>query len=135
MLRVLREDPSLQVIDRLAEQRDQLAERHAAPRRRRSRTKAQRWVYYPWRRAVVRLLGPRSFGTLRLDRNRNKITRAEQARQRDPAHRRRRASAPGTRSPTSWPWRAWPASSGWPTSTPSSCPTSTASRPASSTSA
>jgi molybdopterin/thiamine biosynthesis adenylyltransferase/nitroreductase len=31
---------------------------------------------------VVRLLGPRAFGTLRLDRNRNKLTRAEQARQR-----------------------------------------------------
>ena len=31
---------------------------------------------------MVRLLGPRAFGTLRLDRNRNKLTRAEQARQR-----------------------------------------------------
>jgi molybdopterin/thiamine biosynthesis adenylyltransferase len=41
-----------------------------------------RWIYYPWRRAVVRLLAPKSFSTLRLDRNRNKLTRAEQARQR-----------------------------------------------------
>jgi len=31
---------------------------------------------------VVRLLAPRAFSTLRLDRNRNKLTRAEQARQR-----------------------------------------------------
>ncbi|MGB3370357.1 MAG: Rv1355c family protein [Rhodococcus sp. (in: high G+C Gram-positive bacteria)] len=38
-----------------------------------------RWVHYPWRRAVVRVLGPRGFRLLRLDRNRNKITAAEQA--------------------------------------------------------
>ncbi len=37
-------------------------------------------MYYPWRRAVVRLLGPRAFSTLRLDRNHNKLTRDEQAR-------------------------------------------------------
>jgi hypothetical protein len=36
------------------------------------------WAYYPWRRAVVSVLGPRSFQRLRLDRNRNKITAAEQ---------------------------------------------------------
>ena len=81
VLRVLREDPSLQVIDRLAEQREQLAEMKPAPAPS-LEEEAQRWVYYPWRRAVVRLLGPRSFTTLRLDRNRNKITRAEQSRQR-----------------------------------------------------
>ena len=39
-------------------------------------------MYYPWRRAIVRLLAPAGLSTLRLDRNRNKITRAEQARQR-----------------------------------------------------
>jgi hypothetical protein len=33
-----------------------------------------RWIYYPWRRAVVKVLGPRSFRRLRLDRNRNLIT-------------------------------------------------------------
>ncbi len=37
-----------------------------------------RWVYYPWRRAMVKTLGPQGFELLRLDRNRNKITRAEQ---------------------------------------------------------
>jgi molybdopterin/thiamine biosynthesis adenylyltransferase/nitroreductase len=42
----------------------------------------QRWVYYPWRRALVRLLAPRAFTTLRLDRNRNLLTPEEQARQR-----------------------------------------------------
>jgi nitroreductase len=81
VLRVLREDPSLQVIDRLAEQREQLAEMRPAPSPS-LEEEAQRWVYYPWRRAVVRLLGPRSFNTVRLDRNRNKITRAEQSLQR-----------------------------------------------------
>jgi molybdopterin/thiamine biosynthesis adenylyltransferase len=81
MLRVLREDPALQVIDRLAEQKDQLASIKPAPSDG-VEDEPQRWVYYPWRRAVVRLLGPRSFGTVRLDRNRNKLTRTEQARQR-----------------------------------------------------
>ena len=36
-----------------------------------------RWVYYPWRRTVVSVLGPRAFRLLRLDRNRNLITVAE----------------------------------------------------------
>jgi molybdopterin/thiamine biosynthesis adenylyltransferase len=39
-----------------------------------------RWAYYPWRRAAVAILGPRGFRTLRLDRNRNMITAAEQDR-------------------------------------------------------
>ena len=39
-----------------------------------------RWVYYPWRRTLTSVLGPKGFRTLRLDRNRNKITRAEQDR-------------------------------------------------------
>ena len=74
--------PSLQVIDRLAEQREQLADVKPTPNALSLEDEPQRWIYYPWRRAVVRLLGPRSFGMLRLDRNRNKLTRAEQARQR-----------------------------------------------------
>lgn len=39
-----------------------------------------RWIYYPWRHGLVRVLGPRGFQALRTDRNRNKITRDEQAR-------------------------------------------------------
>lgn len=39
-----------------------------------------RWVYYPWRRSVMALPGPRTFHAIRLDRNRNKLTRAEQER-------------------------------------------------------
>jgi molybdopterin/thiamine biosynthesis adenylyltransferase len=37
-----------------------------------------RWVYYPWRASLVRVLGPRGYRRLRLDRNRHKITAAEQ---------------------------------------------------------
>ncbi|GGG15788.1 hypothetical protein GCM10007304_32310 [Rhodococcoides trifolii] len=43
-----------------------------------ARAEATRWVHYPWRHALVHLLGPTSFRRLRLDRNRNKITAAEQ---------------------------------------------------------
>lgn len=81
VLRVLREDAALQVIDRFNEQREQLDAIIPAVGANLT-DEGSRWVYYPWRRAVVRLLAPRSFSTLRLDRNRNKITRAEQARQR-----------------------------------------------------
>ncbi len=81
VLRILREDSALQIIDRFAEQREQLGE-IIPPLAEAIMTEGSRWVYYPWRRAVVRLLAPKSFTTLRLDRNRNKLTRAEQARQR-----------------------------------------------------
>lgn len=36
------------------------------------------WAWYPWRRTLVAVLDPHSFRRLRLDRNRNKITQAEQ---------------------------------------------------------
>jgi molybdopterin/thiamine biosynthesis adenylyltransferase len=39
-----------------------------------------RWAYYPWRRAAVAVLGPRSFRVVRLDRNRNVVTADEQSR-------------------------------------------------------
>src|SRR3984957_1687655 len=81
VLRVLREDPSLQVIDRLPDQLEQLAQIKPTPSQA-VLEEGQRWVYYPWRQAVVRLLAPRAFATLRLDRNRNKLTSEEQARQR-----------------------------------------------------
>ena len=38
-----------------------------------------RYVYYPWRQTVVGMAGPEAFPLLRLDRNRNRITAAEQA--------------------------------------------------------
>lgn len=78
VLRVLREEGSLQIFDQLDEQRHQLSEIKPSPERNLVE-EGPRWVYYPWRRAAVRLLGPRSFATLRFDRNHNKITREEQA--------------------------------------------------------
>jgi Cytochrome P450 len=39
-----------------------------------------RWAYYPWRRTVVAVLGPRAFRAVRTDRNRNLITAEEQTR-------------------------------------------------------
>ncbi|GAB4589069.1 Rv1355c family protein [Nocardia sp. IFM 10818] len=39
---------------------------------------SDRWVYYPWRRAVVALPGPQLLRAVRLDRNRNNLTRDEQ---------------------------------------------------------
>ena len=79
VLRVLREDSSLQVLDQYDEQRAQLdALVDFKPTD--IEGDGQRWIYYPWRRAVVRLLGPRAFDLLRLNRNRNKLTRKEQAR-------------------------------------------------------
>lgn len=39
-----------------------------------------RWVYYPWSGRLVHTLPPEQFRQLRLDRNRNKITAAEQER-------------------------------------------------------
>ncbi|MAQ18598.1 MAG: hypothetical protein CMN30_27855 [Sandaracinus sp.] len=39
-----------------------------------------RWVHYPWRNALVHLLGPGEFHELRTSRNRNKITAEEQER-------------------------------------------------------
>ncbi|MDE3065259.1 MAG: Rv1355c family protein [Acidobacteriota bacterium] len=79
VLRVLREDSSLHLIDRLGEQRDQL-EHTIPPPQPALLEEGSRWVYYPWRRSAVRLLAPRPFTALRLDRNRNKLTRSEQAR-------------------------------------------------------
>ena len=38
-----------------------------------------RWVYYPWSGRLVHLLPPAEFRELRLDRNRHKVTRGEQA--------------------------------------------------------
>ncbi|MFE3444345.1 Rv1355c family protein [Nocardia sp. NPDC059180] len=44
---------------------------------------SDRWVYYPWRRRVLGLPGPQTLRAIRLDRNRNKLTRDEQQRLRE----------------------------------------------------
>ena len=79
VVRVLREDDTLQIIDQYDEQRLQMESLlDTSPEA--FATDGQRWVYYPWRRALVRLLGPRGFEHVRLNRNRNKLTVKEQAR-------------------------------------------------------
>jgi molybdopterin/thiamine biosynthesis adenylyltransferase len=75
----LRDDPVIEFVDH----RDtQLAELRGLLPPPGSELAAEpcRWAYYPWRRAVVAVLGPRGFRAVRLDRNRNVVTAEEQSR-------------------------------------------------------
>lgn len=72
-------DPGVALIDRLDHQRDSLR-RLVPPPDPALTDESPRWVYYPWRRTLIHVLGPQSFRRLRLDRNRNMITAAEQDR-------------------------------------------------------
>jgi molybdopterin/thiamine biosynthesis adenylyltransferase len=72
-------DPGIAVQDTLDEQRANLSELRPAPSDA-LLGEPDRFVYYSWRQAMVRVLGPSGFDALRLDRNRHKITRDEQAR-------------------------------------------------------
>lgn len=68
--------PGALVLDRSAEQLADLAAlRSDVPAE-----AGTRWVHYPWRNTAVAVLGPEAFRRLRQDRNRNKITGAEQRR-------------------------------------------------------
>lgn len=73
----LRCDPTVAFLDRTAEQTETLAGLAPAPAPELT-DEPRRWAYYPWRRAVVRVLGPRAYQRVRTDRNRNLITSAEQ---------------------------------------------------------
>lgn len=75
----LRRDPGTVVIDESREQRAALGALLPAvgPE---LLDEPTRWAYYPWRRCVVRILGPAGFNRLRLDRNRNLISDEEQRR-------------------------------------------------------
>jgi molybdopterin/thiamine biosynthesis adenylyltransferase len=75
----LRSDPTVEILDRRDEQIAGLKKLRPAPSEE-VLAEGIRWAYYPWRRAVVAVLGPLGFRTLRLDRNRNNITAQEQAR-------------------------------------------------------
>lgn len=75
----LRTDPGLTVLDMADRQRAELAALLPPPDPE-LLSEAPRWVYYPWRRTLVRMLGPKAFPVVRLDRNRNRITRGEQER-------------------------------------------------------
>jgi molybdopterin/thiamine biosynthesis adenylyltransferase len=75
----LRADPAIEFID---ESGNQLAELRGLlpPPAADVVAESCRWAYYPWRRTVVAVLGPRAFRAVRLDRNRNVVTTEEQAR-------------------------------------------------------
>jgi ThiF family len=79
VLERLRADPVIEFIDHLDEQREELRSLRPPPD---AALVAEpcRWAYYPWRRTVVALLGPRGFRAVRLDRNRNLINADEQTR-------------------------------------------------------
>lgn len=78
-LRRLQADPGVEIIDRLDAQLAQLAGLRPTARAE-LLAEPSRWAYYPWRRAMVAVLGPRGYRVVRLDRNRNNITPAEQDR-------------------------------------------------------
>ncbi len=79
VLEQLRADSVIEFIDHSEEQLEELR-RLRPPPDRELVAETCRWAYYPWRRAVVAVLGPRAFRAVRLDRNRNMITAEEQAR-------------------------------------------------------
>jgi molybdopterin/thiamine biosynthesis adenylyltransferase len=79
VLNELRADPCNEFIDRHAQQMHALE--MLAPRPSRDvLDEAKHWVYYPWRRTVVSILGPLGFRLARLDRNRYLVTAEEQSR-------------------------------------------------------
>ncbi|MGW6699242.1 Rv1355c family protein [Nocardia sp. NPDC055049] len=71
----LRELPGISVSDLRPAMRSELARLKAAPD---ADPADDRWVYYPWRRALVAIVGATAFRAVRQDRNRNKLTIAEQ---------------------------------------------------------
>ena len=75
----LRSDASIEFIDRTTEFTSDLQALLPAPGPD-LLGEPTRWAYYPWRRTVVAVPGPKSFRRLRLDRNRNMITASEQQR-------------------------------------------------------
>lgn len=78
-LNELRGQQETTTLDFRSRLREELSGIRGLPRRE-LMNEPSRWVYYPWRRTLVGILGPESFSILRLDRNRNKITRDEQLR-------------------------------------------------------
>ena len=76
LLRELRADARIEFIDTVRQQQAGL-QRLRPPPQHDAGAEPIRWVYYPWRRTVVSVLGPRAFRLSRLDRNRNLITAPE----------------------------------------------------------
>ena len=72
----LRADARIEFVDNVRQQSAALLELRPSPPNEVT-AEPTRWVYYPWRRTVVSVLGPRAFRLVRLDRNRNLITADE----------------------------------------------------------
>jgi molybdopterin/thiamine biosynthesis adenylyltransferase len=70
-LHELRADPRIEAIDNVCQQWAELQRLAPSPE---LTAEPTRWAYYPWRRTVISVLGPRAFRRVRLDRNRNLIT-------------------------------------------------------------
>jgi molybdopterin/thiamine biosynthesis adenylyltransferase len=79
LLTELRADAGIEFIDRWDEQRDELRTLRPPPAPE-IVEEPRSWAYYPWRRAVASVLGPRGFRAVRLNRNQNLITADEQRR-------------------------------------------------------
>lgn len=69
----LRADPHVTVIDQIGGQAATLRNLLPAPDDELTGERP-RWAYYPWRRTLVGVLGPRAYARTRTDRNRNLIT-------------------------------------------------------------
>ena len=76
LLQELRADARIEFIDNVRQQQAGL-QRLRPPPPPDVTAEPTRWAYYPWRRTVVSVLGPRAFRQVRLDRNRHLITAAE----------------------------------------------------------
>ncbi|MET8777746.1 Rv1355c family protein [Nocardia sp. NPDC004654] len=77
VLTQLRKSPMIRILDLRDVLHAELRKVHNPPQ---GGPENDRWVYYPWRRTLVGLPGEQTFRAIRLDRNRNKVTRAEQRR-------------------------------------------------------
>lgn len=74
----LSSDPTVTVLNQIEQLQEELADLVPRPSSD-DLNEPCRWVYYPWRRTLVKVLGPRAFDRVRLDRNRLKIKTSEQA--------------------------------------------------------
>lgn len=79
LLSRLKADPGVDVVDRWEGMREELGMLRPPPDPDMV-AEPKHWAYYPWRRVVASVLGPLGFRAVRLNRNRNLITAAEQDR-------------------------------------------------------
>lgn len=81
IIEILRQDTAVEFFDQLDAQRSELRELRPLGGSE-LLDEPGCFVYFPWREALVKMVGRRAYAALRTDRNRNKITRDEQDRRR-----------------------------------------------------